>query len=484
MKPRTLLILLALVVGLGSFIAFFERKMPSSEERAAQAKKIFSFGPGDVSSLAIEREGAPLAFERIEKPKEAKPTAGETSDEAPAPEPESVTAADWSWRIVHPITARADAASVGRLVDTLAGLERSRTIENVDAKATGLDRPEAKVRLKAGEGETVLEIGAKVPVGGERIVRIQGKTEAYAVSDAFWNDLLREPGAWRDKQIFAGDRDAIERITIRPSGVPAAPGTPAASEVVLARHADGFWLERPIADRADRDLVEALLSDVTGLAADRFVESPGVPSEMGLEPPKGTIEIASKGRAQAFRLDLGGSVGAAAEGEAPATYARAGGQLFTTKSRVAEALMRGAEDWRSHAVSAIEVYQVDSLQVQDAQGSFDVKRAGSDWQRGKETISYTPVSDLLYALSELRAERLFDAPAVPQETPVLTVTLVGAEGRKETLRFFATTGGASIARTEGRPATLDLAPGKLAEIQAKVADVRKEKPVPKVAAKP
>ncbi len=483
MKPRTLLILLLWVVGLGSFIALYERKMPSSEERERQAKKIFSFGPGDVSALAIEREGAQLAFDRVEKPKAETPTTSEpdTSDEAPAaPAPESITAADWSWRIVRPIEARADAASVGRLVDTLAGLERSRTIEDVDAKATGLDQPEAKVRLKTEKGETVLEIGAKVPIGGERIVRIAGRTEGYAVPDSFWNDLLREPGAWRDKQIYSGERDAIERITIHPE---AADET---SEVVLARRADGFWLERPVSDRADRDLVDALLADITGLSADRFVESPAAPAEMGLEPPKGSIEVVAKGK-EPFRLDLGGVVGAAADGGPPATYARAGGQLFTTNSRIGESLMRGGQDWRSRAVSSLEVYQVDALHVEDAGGAFDVKRAGSDWQRGKEMISYTTVSDLLYAISELRAEKLLDAaPATPNipGTPILTVTSTGAEGRKETIRFFAAPGGTAIVRTEGRSATLELGAGKLAEIEAKVADVRKEKPVEKGAAKP
>ncbi len=485
MKPRTLLILLLLVAGLGSFIAFFERKMPSSEERAAQAKKIFSFGPGDVRSLAIEREGTPLAFERIEKPAEKKEealesTANEVSDEVEAPSAlPSVTAADWSWRIVRPLAARADAPSVGRLVDSLAGLERSRTIEDVDAKATGLDRPEAKVRLKTSLGETVLEIGAKVPVGSERIVRIAGRTEAYVVPDAFWNDLLREPGAWRDKQIFSGDRDAIERISIRPSS-----GSDSASEVVLVRRPDGFWIDRPVADRADHDLVEALLSDLTGLAADRFVESPAAPAEMGLEPPKGVIEVVSKGGSQAFHLDLGGVVGAAVDGEAPESYARAGGQLFTTKSRIAEALMRGGQDWRSRAVSSLEVYQVDSLRIEDAAGALDVKRSGSDWQRGKDTISYTPVSDLLYALSELRAETLREAPPAEAGKPALTVTLAGTDGRRETLRFYPSTGGAATARTEGRPTALELSPGKLAEIQAKVADVRKEKSMPKGAGKP
>ncbi len=474
MKPRSLLILLVLVVGLGSFIAFFERKLPSSEERERRAKKIFSFGPRDVRSLAIERQGAPLAFERIEKPEKA----AETSDES-APAAESITAADWKWRIVHPIAANADSPSVGRLVDTLAGLERSSTIDDVDPKATGLDHPEAKVRLKTGEGVTVLEVGARVPVGGERIVRIEGEKEAYSVPDAFWNELIREPGSWRDKQIYSGDREAIQRISIRPGSSNAPAG-----EVVLARHPDGFWIERPIADRADRDLVEALLSDVTGLTADRFVETPASPAEMGLEPPRGTIEVVAKPGepSKPFQLDLGGSVGAAADGEAPSTYARAGGQLFTTKSRVGEALMRGAEEWRSHAVTGMEVYQIDSLQVEDPAGSFVVKRAGSDWQRGKDTISYTPVSDLLYALSELKAEKL-DASAVPGGKPTLAATLVSSDGRKETVRFYATPAGA-VARTDGRETTLELAAGKLAEIQAKVADVRKEKPVAKTAAKP
>ena len=38
MRPRTLLILLVLVLGLGAFIWFWEREMPSSEERAEQAQ--------------------------------------------------------------------------------------------------------------------------------------------------------------------------------------------------------------------------------------------------------------------------------------------------------------------------------------------------------------------------------------------------------------------------------------------------------------
>ena len=40
MRPRTLLVLLALVVGIGAFVYFYERELPSSDERAERAKRV------------------------------------------------------------------------------------------------------------------------------------------------------------------------------------------------------------------------------------------------------------------------------------------------------------------------------------------------------------------------------------------------------------------------------------------------------------
>ncbi|HXU44190.1 MAG TPA: DUF4340 domain-containing protein [Thermoanaerobaculia bacterium] len=479
MKPRTLLILLVLVVGLGSFIAFYERDLPGSEEREKQAKKIFDFTPADVHAVTIEHGGVALALERAEKPKAeaAKKSASPASSaDSEATPPAPATAAEWPWRILRPLRAKADAGAVGRLIDSLTGLEKSRTLESVDPKAVGLARPEAKVRLATAKGERVLEIGAKVPTGSSRIVRFQGEKTAYVVSDAFWNDLLREPGEWRDHQIFPGDRESIERITLQPAG-----GSP----VVLSRRDGVYWVQSPLSDRADRDLVDALLSDLTGLAADRFIEAPAVPAEMGLEPPKkGSIEIALAGRREPFRIELGSMVGGAADGETPASYARAEGETFTTRARLGDSLGRGAEDWRSRALSSLEVYQVDRAKIDGAAAStLEVERAGSDWKRGKETISYAPVSDLLYALTELRADRLL-SPAEAKAAgvdlaakPALSIDLSGEAGRRETLRFYPAVSGGLPARAEGREAILLLPEGKLAEIQRKIAEVRASKPI-------
>jgi len=52
-RPRTLLVLLIVVVALGAFIRFYERDLPSSEERAKQAKKVLDFKKDQVTRVRL-----------------------------------------------------------------------------------------------------------------------------------------------------------------------------------------------------------------------------------------------------------------------------------------------------------------------------------------------------------------------------------------------------------------------------------------------
>src|SRR5690349_15734957 len=100
MKPRTLLILLAVVLGLGAFIWFYERKLPSSEERTALEKKVVKVEKDDVTAVTVEASKGRIRLERIGTPKPAKK---EGDEETPAP----ASAAEW--KMVEPFNTRADA---------------------------------------------------------------------------------------------------------------------------------------------------------------------------------------------------------------------------------------------------------------------------------------------------------------------------------------------------------------------------------------
>jgi hypothetical protein len=354
----------------------------------------------------------------------------------------------------------------------------------------GLDHPRTTVRLTTAKGERVLRIGAKVPTGSEVIVGVKGERDAYVTSDAIVATLERDPGEWRDRQMVAAEREKIDRITLSgPAGT-----------TVLARKGEGFEIEAPAAspsaagrDRADRDLVEGLLTDLTGLHAQQFLDDPkAVPAALGLQPPRGVVEIAVRGGAPQ-RIEIGGPAPTPPpapgtqpppEGSpaAPNVYARVDGQALVAQTGLAAAVARAAADWRSRALSRFQVYQVESARVDDAAGTLTVTRAGTDWKRGKDTISYTPVSDLLFAVAGGRASRLLtpdEAKPALAGKPLVTVTLKAEKnGGEETVAFYPPGPSGAAVQTSGRDAVLLLPSDKLAEVQKQVAAIRAAKPLP------
>lgn len=470
MRPRTLLVLLVVVLGLGAFIWFYERDLPSSDERAEQARKVLPVEKDEVQGVTIEASSGRVVLERVEAPKkEEKEKKEETGvEEAPGP-PES------EWRIVQPMAARADTFAVDGLLDALTTLEKSRTLDEADRKALGLDNPRATVRLKTSEGEKVLRIGAAVPTGSSVIASLEGEDKAFVVSDSILSQFEREPGAWRDRQLFRASRDTLSRITL----------TGPAGQVALVQKDDQFRVERPISDRADRERVDDLYADLSGLTAEQFLDDPARPAaDLGLQPPQTVVEVAFQ-EGPPMRIELGSPVSAepdpAAEPGSPTLrYARIGSQVFETRTRLADAASRPPREWRARGLSAFEVHQIEAVAVKDGKTGLRLTRAGTDWKRGEETISYVPVSDFLFALTGAQSDQILS----PQEAralgagfaqPVLTVDLDAKEAGKETVTLYPALAAGVPARVSGREPVLLLPRDKLQEIQSRLADVRNAK---------
>jgi Domain of unknown function (DUF4340) len=540
-RPRTLAVLAVVVLALAAFIRFYERDLPSSDERAKLAKRVLEVKKDQVERIRIVADGATVLLERQPGSRTAAPAKA-----ADKPAAESATpAAASEWRITRPLAARADSAAVDRLLDSLVNLEKSRTLEQVVPAEVGLDRPRAEVGLTTagGKRETLLQVGAAVPTGGETIVAVAGHPEAYVVGDTLVTDLRKKPGDWRDHQVFHGDRDRIERVSWTLGGAP---------RVVLAKRGDRFWLESPLVDRADRDQVEKLLSDLTGLSAETFLEAPaagrpGAPAgpnasaapaappsqqQLGLDPPRAVVEAVLAGQPQPFRVDLGATHAPPAtpppaqpgspDAGAKLTWARAEGTAFETRTGLADTLAKPPAEWRSPLLSGLEVHQVESATLRDDHGAVQLTRAGTDWKRGSVTISYLPVSDLLFAVTEAKADRLLtpaeaqalqtgattvgattvgaatvgaakigatpvSAPAAGAANstapkPLLTLELRGGQAGNETLTLYPPLAGAThgaLARTAGRDTVLLLPEAKLKDIQDRLAAVRAAAPLKK-----
>lgn len=472
MKPRSLLILTLLVGGLAAFWWFYERELPGSDERAKLAKKVLAIEEKDVSALRIEWDGKtvdlakdPPAVATATSAPDAPALAGSAAPEPPA-----------KWRLTAPLQAVADAGAVNGLVASLVNLDKDRTLEDVDRQALGLANPRAKVAVTTTKGERVLEIGGEIPASGNMVVAFAGESTAYVVGKYLFGQLTKAPGDWRSKEIFPGSRDDIERIRLTATGE---------EPLLIAKRGDEHWLEAPLADRADRDVVSALLGTLGGLRAESFVDEPADLAALGLAPAAGTMDVILAGEEQPFQLEVGTPLLDLADPAASKRYARAtsaaGTVLFATTADLTSALVRPVAEWQAKAWASLEVYQVDSLEVTDAAGTLTVDRDGADWRRGGkqgDKIAYTAVSDFLYAVSGVRASALRPGPAAALGPALLTLKLAGGEDRSETLTVHAAEAELVALRSEDREMTLLVPAATVTDLQDKLQLLRTAAPLP------
>ncbi len=451
MRPKTLLVLFLLVAGLGAFIWFFERDLPGSDERAQLDKRVVALEPQQITEVVLERGKRRV---RVERPPAEEQVAAESDDPATVKR---------QWRLLEPYDARADTAAVDRLVESLATLEKERTLEEVDREAVGLTEPRASVTLRTADAEATLEVGSEIPASSRMVVATTAGT--YVVADSIWSTLEKEPGEWRARSVFPLHRGAVESIELAGS---------TADELALVRRGETFWLERPIEDLAESDRVNELLDAMFRIEVESFFDAPKLtPEEMGLAVPAGHVAVAFTGRDEPVVLELGGAV----TEEGDERYARIDGQIVSIGNDLDEAIGRTAAEWQATAWTALEVYEIDSFRVVDQAGESLLERAGADWSRDGVRISYSPVSDFLYALTGAAGERVLERDAVAEELgePALQLTVKGSEAEEELSLYERPEG--MIATREGRRYLLALSAGTVDDLRVKLQAIRDEPPV-------
>ncbi len=444
MRPRTLAVLFLVVAALLAFIWFYERELPSSDERVELARKVLRLEAEEVRGVTVVRGDQRLRLERRTAP--------------PVAEGEAAPAAGWWLR--EPLSGAADASAVDRLVEDLVGLEKGRTLTDADREELGLGEPRARVLLETGTGTVELLVGSEVPASTTMIVAVAERDEAYVVADRLWGELTKPAGDWRNRDLGPSSREAIQRLVLIDGD----------RRVALGRRGESFWVESPYSDRADRDLVSGLLGAIMGMRVESFVDDPAEGlAAFGLEPPHGVVEVVLDGRDEALRLELGAPAG----DEGDLRFARSDGQLFETRTDLADAVARPAEEWRALAWTSFEVYQIDRVEVRDEAGDTVFERQAGDWLRDGARVEYSPVSDFLYALSGVEADSVLGA-AAPAGQPLLTLVLSGEEDRQETLTLYGPRAeGASPARVSGREVTLALGEGTVSDLRLKLDEARR-----------
>ncbi|HEX7528511.1 MAG TPA: DUF4340 domain-containing protein, partial [Thermoanaerobaculia bacterium] len=422
MPTKKLLVLSGVFLALLAFVVLFERKQPTSAERAKAAKRFVDVNAEDVASVLLERPALPkVDLLRREKNR---------------------------WTFKGDPEGPADGFAAENLVGDLGRLDVVGEVHtDVDPKEFGLDAPKAKAAVTFKDGSVkTFRFGQAIP-GTDATAAAEGARFA-AVRAAPLAAMTKPVDEYRSHSLFETPSAEITRLSI----------TKGLGTVVVARgakpdRATGGWkMEKPVSDFASDAFVDRLLSD---LASERISEFPAIPvsdlARVGLAPGWATVKL-EKGAETVVTVSFG-SAKADAGGK---IYARVGNVVAVVDDRVRESLDTEISAWREG-----KVLPVDLPALRRVSFAADELRAGAEkvdgaWRSAGRDISAN-VAEALgngIARAEVRAFLARRAGKAAKEKPVATLELLTeGEAPARVVSFFEAPSGVAgfLAEATGRP---------------------------------
>jgi hypothetical protein len=452
MSTKKLLVLTGIFLALFAFVFFYERKQPTSEERAQARKRLLDFRAEDVTSVAVERPDLPR-FELNKK-------------------------GPGKWTLAADPPGRADAFAADNLVADLGRLELvGEAREPFDPKEYGLDAPRGKATLVFSDGSRkTVSFGKEIP-GTDGTAASDGKRLA-AVKYAPLAALAKPVNEFRSKRLFEVPVSDVTKLTL----------VKGPNRIVLARDGGGAkappgpWrIESPVADLANGEFVGRLLSD---LSAAQISDYPAVLAtdlpRIGLAPPSAVV-TAQKGSEVVAQI----SFGAAKADAANKIYAKDDALVVVVDDRVQEELGKELSAFRELRPLPVDVFRTVRIQFESGDLRAGAEKAEGEWRSGGRTVGASLVENLLGVLS--RAEcRAFVAKkdyaargisAGPKAVPVASLEVLEEGGASpRTARFFpaAAGGGPAVVAVEvtGRSDALLLEAAVLGDLKREAARLR------------
>jgi hypothetical protein len=352
MNSATTRWLLVLVVGLGAYIFFVERRTDDTMRRAERAARLLpDLAVPDISGLSLTRGTNPVI--RLERVPDG-----------------------WAFR--SPLNYPAQPAGVERLLTALTELRWPThvTAQELLAQTNGLaafgfSPPAATVAVQQGDHRTELRLGSPTVLGGQVYAQVVGRPGLYTIDGAVLKTLPATVNEWRDTALVQLGGRAYDRMEVRPitNGF----------EVVRSPSNRVWQMVRPLATRANNSRLELLLEQLQLARVTQFVsDDPLADLEpYGLQPPEREL-IIGQGTNDVLVLQIGKSP------------TNAPGQVFVRRlahSNVVQVARAGLAPWlagfREFCDRRLMVFKADAVTRIEglADGPLALERQTNDtWQ--------------------------------------------------------------------------------------------------------
>lgn len=387
MNPRTTLVLAVVAALLGAFIWLHEIGGEAARQSEQDDAERLHPGleSGEIEAIAFTtQDGVEARFERREG----------------------------RWWLAAPVEAAADTTALDAIAGALVNLPREGRIEepgDLDQYDLG---DEARVVRFEVAGETKgIRIGRTTPVGGHRYVARLTEDEVAYVATYRLNALDRNLVDLRDRRISGFEAADVVGLRLAwPEGA-----------VELERDGAGDWqITAPVAAPADASRIRDLLSDLSFLRAQSFIDEPDEGVQAASEETVLELRWTVRAREGAMEEDpgersrwirIGGAVGDGL------LVSRSDGRLYTIAPERLEDFDRSVHAYRDKTLSSFALDRAGRLELElddesgGSRSSITAVLGDGGWTRleteddekSAAPLDSEAISELVRTLADLRA---------------------------------------------------------------------------------
>ena len=379
MRAKTTLILLAVFGALLALVLIFDSKGEKKRAADEKANTLIDLASADVRKASLVREGETLTFER--------------DDAGP-------------WRMTSPLQAAADEYEVGNFVDAFASLRVDRVVEKEakDPSAYEIPKTEVSLWVKGRDVPVKLLIGMENPLDKSLFAKRADDPRVVLLPSSLKTTLEKKVFDFRQKDVFKFTAADVKSVKVRAKDVSWA----------ATRTDEGWSLTTPVAARAAKSKVDALLDSLSGLRAKAFVaetKSPEVLKSFGLDKPEYEVALSLPAANQEIVFGLH------KDGETLYATTSQSTKVIIFEGSLLTDLERKADEMRDKKVAEFYSWEADRVVVKKdgAEIAAVKEKTGAEekWlldPASKEEADRTKVEDFVRKVEGLEASAFVDNP--------------------------------------------------------------------------
>jgi hypothetical protein len=429
MKPKGLLVAVAVLAVLGGLIWWSNKKQAAAGKSSTDTTKILSIPDAQFQEIRIKK------------------LTGEVQD---------LRRENGKWQLTQPNQLSADPDTVGSMVSSLSSLNADKVIEDkaADLQPYGLHIPTLDITVVKKDGKSdELLIGDDTPTGSGAYAKLAADPRVFTVASYTKSSLDKTPSDLRDKRLLTFDSDKLTRVELQAKGQP----------VEFGKNNQNEWqILKPRPLRADGSQVDTLINKLKDAKMDLSGAQEDIAKNFAAAPKVATAVVADAGGNQTLEVRRDKDKNCYAKSSAvEGTYKVA--------SDLADALDKNLDDFRNKKLFDFGFSDPSKVELK----TVTYAKSGDKWLAGAKTMDNTSVQNLIDKLRDLSATKF---PEKGGGEPVFEARVTSGDGKRVERISITRQGNQYFAQRENEPSIYELDSQAVADLQKAASDVKEPAP--------